>query len=246
MTQRYSVTQWIAACVTLSFVGLVSQGVASAQAPPAEPQQAEEAGGGAGGIREISYQTRDGGVIFGNLYGEGPHAVLLGHGAIFDKESWDPLARRLAAEGHQALAVDFRGYGKSKAGRSQGGLHEDILGGVRYLTEQGATRVSVIGASMGGGAVGDAVTQLDAGEIDGVILLAAVPTRSPERLQGRKLFIVSGGDGSRSSVERQFQGASEPKKLTILPGSAHAQHIFATALGEELTDIMLAWISAIP
>ncbi len=199
------------------------------------------------GFREISYRTGDGGVIFGNLYGEGAHAVLLGHGAVFDKESWDPLARRLAADGHQALAVDFRGYGKSKGGRSGGGgLHEDIIGGIRYLSEQGAARVSVIGASMGGGAVGDAVTELDQSEIDGLILLAAVPTRSPERLQGRKLFIVSEGDGSRSSVERQFQAASEPKQLTILPGDAHAQHIFRTAGGKELTDIILAWIAAGP
>ena len=154
-----------------------------------------------GDFREISYQTADGGAIFGNLYGEGPHAVLLGHGAVFDKESWDQLARRLAAEGHQVLAVDFRGYGKSRAGRSPGGLHEDIIGGIRYLSEQGAARVSVIGASMGGGAVGDAVTELGPSEIDGLILLAAVPTRSPERLQGRKLFIVSEGDPSRSSRE---------------------------------------------
>jgi hypothetical protein len=150
MTQRYSVIQWIAAGVILSCVGLVSQGVASAQTPPAETRQAEDEGGGASGFREISYQTSDGGVIFGNLYGAGSHAVLLGHGAVFDKESWDLLAKRLAAEGHQALAIDFRGYGKSKAGRSRGGLHEDITGGIRYLREQGAARVSVIGASMGG------------------------------------------------------------------------------------------------
>ena len=199
-----------------------------------------------GGFREISYPTADGGVIFGNLYGEGPHAVLLGHGAVFDKESWDDLARRLAAEGHQALAVDFRGYGKSRAGRSRGGLHEDIIGGIRYLSERGATRVSVIGASMGGSAVGDAVTELDPGEIDGLILLAAAPTRSPERLQGRKLFIVSEGDPSRPSVEGQFQTASEPKQLTLLPGNAHAQHIFRTDHGEELTEIVLAWIAAGP
>ena len=246
MTQRYSVTRWIAAGLTLSLVGLVSQGMASTQAPPTETRQGAAPGEPGGGFREISYQTRDGGVIFGNLYGEGPHAVLLGHGAVFDKESWDLLAKRLAAEGHQALAIDFRGYGKSKAGRSRGGLHEDITGGIRYLREQGAVRVSVIGASMGGGAVGDAVTQLDSGEIDGLILLAAAPIRSPERLQGRKLFIVSGGDPSRSSVENQFQAASEPKKLTILPGNAHAQHIFPTTLGEELTEIMLAWIDAAP
>lgn len=197
-----------------------------------------------GGFREISYPTADGGDIVGNLYGDGPHAVLLAHGAVFDKESWDALARRLAANGHQALAIDFRGYRRSRGGG--GGVDEDIVGGVRYLTAQGATRVSVIGASMGGGAVGDAVTQLAPGDIDGLILLAAIPTRSPERLQGRKLFIVSDGDGSRPSVERQFQAASEPKRLVILPGSAHAQHIFGTARAEELTEMILDWISAEP
>ena len=242
--QRYSAIRWLAAGVTLSLAALVSQGMQINQELLAEARQGVDRSDASGGFREISYQTSDGGVIFGNLYGQGSHAVLLGHGAVFDKESWDHLARRLAAEGHTALAIDFRGYGKSKAGQSRGGLDEDIIGGIRYLRERGASRVSVVGASMGGGAVGDAVAQLDPGEVDGVILLAAVPTRSPERLQGRKLFIVSGGDGSRSSVERQFQAASEPKALRTLPGSAHAQHIFPTALGEELTQIMLAWINA--
>ena len=241
MTKRYSVTQWFVAGLTLPLAGLLSQGMASAPGLRAGALQGADRDA-RGGVREISYQTRDGGVIFGNLYGDGPHAVLLGHGAVFDKESWDDLARPLAAEGHTALAIDFRGYGQSKGGQSRGGLDEDIIGGIRYLRQQGAARVSVIGASMGGGAVGDAVTQLDPGEIDGLILLAAVPIRSPERLQGRKLFIVSGGDGSRSSVERQFQAAGEPKELTILPGNAHAQHIFGTDLGEELTEIILAWI----
>ena len=244
MMQRYSATQWRVAGVMLSLVALVSQGMRSAPELLAETRQGVDRGDASAGFREISYQTSDGGVIFGNLYGEGPRAVLLGHGAVFNKESWDHLARRLAAEGHTALAIDFRGYGKSKAGQRRGGLDEDIIGGIRYLREQGAARVSVIGASMGGGAVGDAVAQLDPGEIDGLILLAAVPTRSPERLQGRKLFIVSGGDASRSSVERQFQAASEPKALRTLPGNTHAQHIFGTALGEELTQIILAWIDA--
>ena len=246
MTQRQSVTRWLALGLLLSLVGLISQGAARAQAQLTAAHERTDQGNAGGGFREISYQTGDGGVIFGNLYGEGPHAVLLGHGAVFDKESWDQLARHLAAEGHQALAVDFRGYGKSRTGRNRGGLHEDIIGGIRYLSEQGAARVSVIGASMGGGAVGDAVTELDPGEIDGLVLLAAVPTRSPDRLQGRKLFIVSEGDASRSSVERQFQAASEPKQLTILPGNAHAQHIFRTAGGEELTEVILAWIAAGP
>ena len=203
--------------------------------------------GGAGqrgeGLREISYETGDGGLIYGNLYGRGAHAVLLAHGAVFDKESWDHLAQRLSAEGHQVLAIDFRGYGKSRAGRVRGALEEDILGGIAYLKDNGAERVSVLGASMGGGAVGDAITRVAPGDIDSVILLAATPTSEPERMQGRKLFIVSEGDGGRRSVERQFAAAAEPKALTILPGNAHAQHIFRTDFAEELTAAILGWFA---
>jgi len=197
-----------------------------------------------GAFREISFETDDGGQIFGNLYGDGSHAVVLGHGAIFNKESWDDLATRLSAEGYRALAIDFRGYGKSTAaGRRSAALHEDILGGIRYLREQGATRVSVIGASMGGGAAGDAAARAEPGEIDRLILLAAVAARSPKRMQGNKLFIVSRDDGIRRTVERQIKAAAEPKELRILEGNAHAQHIFRTGRGRELTEAILSWLA---
>ena len=71
------------------------------------------------GFAEISFPTADGGTVYGNLYGEGLHAVLLAHGAVFDKESWDGLAQFLSAEGYQVLAIDFRGYGKSTAGSAR-------------------------------------------------------------------------------------------------------------------------------
>jgi dienelactone hydrolase len=199
-----------------------------------------------GAFDEVRFETADGGQIFGNLYGEGSHAVVLAHGAIFDKESWDTLATRLAAEGYSALAIDFRGYGKSKAGRRPGALYEDILGGIRFLKERGATRVSVIGASMGGGAAGNAAARVEPGEIDHLILLAAVAAESPERMQGKKLFIVSRDDGIRRTVERQFNAAAEPKELRILEGSAHAQHIFRTGRGRALTEAILASLAENP
>ncbi|MCY3730875.1 MAG: alpha/beta hydrolase, partial [Rhodospirillaceae bacterium] len=78
------------------------------------------AGQQVGDFREVSFPTSDGGVIFANLYGEGAHAVLLAHGAVFEKQSWDAVARQLAAAGYRVLAIDFRGYGKSRAGRARG------------------------------------------------------------------------------------------------------------------------------
>ena len=196
------------------------------------------------GFAEISFPTADGGTVYGNLYGEGPHAVLLAHGAVFDKESWDGLAQDLSAEGHQVLAIDFRGYGKSTAGSARNALHEDVLAGIRYLHDVGAGRVSVIGASMGGGATAQAAVVAEPDQIDKLILLAGVPIATPERLQGDKLFIVSRGDSLRSAVEDQFERAGEPKELTVLDGSAHAQHIFRSSRrGEELTAVIVAWLA---
>ena len=223
---------WLAAVASMA--GLAAEG--SAQVSADDP----------GTFQEISFETGDGGLIFGNLYGEGSHAVVLAHGAIFNKESWNDLATRLSAEGYQALAIDFRGYGKSTAGRRRGALHEDVLGGIRYLRERGAARVSVIGASMGGGAAGDAAARAEPGEIDRLILLAAVAAGSPKRMQGNKLFIVSRDDGGRRTVERQFKAATEPKELRILEGSAHAQHIFRTARARELTEAILTWLAGDP
>ena len=43
-----------------------------------------------------SFPTRDGGLVYGNLYGEGERAVVLAHGGRFTKENWDEQARALA------------------------------------------------------------------------------------------------------------------------------------------------------
>ncbi len=191
--------------------------------------------------REVSFDATDGGKVFANLYGTGDHAVVLAHGAVFDKESWSAQAERLASEGLQVLAIDFRGYGKSKGGNG-GGLWSDVLGAVRYLKRAGAKRMSVVGGSMGGGAAAEAAVRSDPGEIDRLILLAHSPIQNPEKLKGRKLFIVSEGD-SVASVRSQHNAAPEPKKLVILPGSAHAQHIFKTPQSEMLIKAIIDWLT---
>lgn len=196
---------------------------------------------------EVDFSTADGGTVVANLYGDGSHAILLAHGAIFDKESWHELAERLSAEGLTVLAIDFRGYGRSRAGsRGRGALHEDVIAGIRFLAERGASEVSVLGASMGGGAVGEAAANVADGEIEHLILLAAVPYAEPDRMTGTKLFAVSEGDSFRRSVEEQFRRAAEPKRLEILAGSAHAQHIFRADAGSALTDLIIATLTGQP
>ncbi len=199
--------------------------------------------GGKGGAstdsREVSFPTSDGGRCFALLYGDGDHAVVLAHGAAFNKESWAEQSALLAQNGFRVLAIDFRGYGRSQAGTQKAALYLDVLAAVRYLHDQGVKRVSVIGGSMGGGASAQAAVESNVGEIDSLILLAPVPISRPQDLKGNKLFIVSRGDRLSARVKQQYDEAPQPKKLVVLDGNAHAQHIFRTDHAEELSKLII-------
>lgn len=188
----------------------------------------------------VSFPTEDGGVVFADVYGEGDRAVVLAHGGRFNKESWGKQARTLATAGFHVLALDFRGYGRSKGpGDSQpmdAPLHLDVLAGVRYLRTNGAKTVSIVGGSMGGGAAGDASVASKPGEIDRVVFLGASPNGPAEQLKCASLFIVArddaNADGPRlPGIRAKYEKAPEPKELIILDGSAHAQYLFQTDQG---------------
>lgn len=200
---------------------------------------------------QVSFPTQDGGVVYADLYGKGERGIVLAHGGRFRKESWKKQALELVTAGFRALAIDFRGYGQSHGPQSKSdydGVEYDVLAAVRYLHKTGAKSVSVIGASFGGGAAADASIEADPGEIDRLVLLAAWTDRPPEKIKGRKLFIVarddSNDDGLRlPKIRANYEKAMEPKELIILDGSAHAQFIFATDQRERLMREILRFLS---
>ena len=195
--------------------------------------------------REVSFPTADGGAVVADLYAaRGSDAVVLAHGAAFDKASWVPFAIWLASRDHQVLAIDFRSYGRSTPGTDSHALFEDVLGAVRYLHGRGVTRVAVLGASMGGGAVVEAAVRAAPGEIYREVLLSPVPIADPEHLPGPVLFIASQDEPTVAQVTEQYRRAPEPKQLILLPGTAHAQHIFATAQAERLRLAVAEFLEA--
>lgn len=195
-------------------------------------------------FREVSFPASDGATVHGNLYGQGDHAVVLAHGRAFNKESWDAQAKNLVQAGLQVLAIDFRGYGKSAGEGGYEAMYADVLGAVRYLHRSGAQRVSVVGGSMGGGASALASAKSNPDEIERLVLLAAAPTPGAPKLKGRKLFIVSRGDGFAADIQKAFERAEEPKQLALLEGSAHAQHLFATDQGPQVMEWIRNFLTA--
>lgn len=205
--------------------------------------------------QRVSFPTEDGGLVYADLYGKGPRGVVLAHGGRFNKESWKKQARELTAAGFRVLALDFRGYGQSRGpGQADPGsapLHLDVLAAVRYLRKDGAKAVSVVGGSMGGSAAADASIAAKPGEIDRLVLLAAASQNGPpEKLKGRKLFILARGDLGPGDVPRLtkirafFERTPEPKEWVVLEGSAHAQFLFETDQGGRLMREILRFLSA--
>ena len=193
---------------------------------------------------EVSFDTADGARVHADLYGDPARdAVVLAHGAAFDRTSWRAFAERLAAAGHSALAIDFRGYGRSAGGATKDARFEDVLAAVRYLHGRGAHRVAVVGASMGGGAAAEAATRAAPGEIDRLVLLSPAPIEHPERIGGRKLFVASADEPAVARVKEQYERAPEPKRLLVLPGTAHAQHVFATEQAGPLGDAIVRFLA---
>jgi len=194
--------------------------------------------------KDVSFPTADGGSVDADLYGTGTRGVVFAHGAIFNKQSWRPLAQRLAAHGFRALAIDFRGYGASRPGSDPNALDQDVIAAVKWLHAQGVESVSVVGGSMGGGASGQAATELPPGAIDKLVLLSPMPIDDPQDLKAASILYIASRDESLApTVRAQYARAPKPKKLVLLDGSAHAQNIFATSQGPHLADVIVKFLA---
>jgi pimeloyl-ACP methyl ester carboxylesterase len=202
----------------------------------------------------VKFPTPDGGLVHADLYGKADRGVVLAHGGRFNKESWKKQAEALEQKGFRVLAINFRGYGESRGpGQSDplsAPLHLDVLAAVRYLRKNGAKTVSVIGGSMGGSAAGDASVESEPGEIDRLVFLGCGGSESkPEKMKGRKLFIIArddrgSGDVPRLPRVRELYAKSEgPKELIILDASAHAQFLFDTDQGERVMREILRFLA---
>jgi hypothetical protein len=82
-----------------------------------------------------------------------------------------------------------------------------------------------------------------------MIFLGSEGGDAPEKLKGRKLFIVaredSNGSGPRlPGISKCYEQTPEPKQLIVLKGSAHAQFLFDTGEGPQLMREILKFLES--
>lgn len=190
----------------------------------------------------ITYTTEDGGVIEASFFeGEKDLVVIFAHGAVFNKESWYFMTERLQKEGISSLSIDFRGYGNSKKGTTDKRFL-DILGAVDYLKEKGFKKIAIVGGSMGGAAVLNALDTKTDDVIDRVALLAPAGGPAIRHKSVKKLLVVSKEERLFPRVNKIYDESTQPKELKVYPGSFHAQNMFKSEYSEELTNLLINFL----
>ena len=190
----------------------------------------------------VSFSTEDEGVIEASLFDASvDKAIIYAHGAVFNKESWYFLAEKFQRAGITSFCIDFRGYGNSNASNLNQKYY-DILGAIEYLKSSGYSEISVIGGSMGGAAVLEAISRLDEPTISKAVLLA--PAGGPAILSSSidKLIVVSRNEAHFSRVKTIYDTSVDPKTLKEYPGKAHAQHMFKEIYADQLTQLIIDFI----
>ena len=169
------------------------------------------------------------------LLGQGRQGVVLVHQSNGDVCQWLPYARELVRAGYLVLDLDLRtsGYAQYEGVQpSPLGLYVSAAAG--YLRKQGAAKVVLVGASMGGTAslVAAAITTP---RVDAVVSLSApaeyvgIDARTAAGLlRVPVLYGVAADDEDFADASRLLHAATKsPKSLRIVPGALHGVALLA-------------------
>ncbi|MCP4319308.1 MAG: hypothetical protein GY789_25815 [Hyphomicrobiales bacterium] len=161
--------------------------------------------------------------------GDNALAVVLAHQSGLDAGSWRPLAERLLNEGISSVALTSTSS-------------DDVLAAADFLDSKGHENITLIGASIGGGAVLHAMSRQDPVSVKGVILLAPADGHALQSETRRKLFVVAMEDFFAGRTYSGFDKAAEPKVLLEYPGAEHGQELLDGPHGENLIGAILKFI----
>ncbi len=102
---------------------------------------------------DVEIAAQDGKKLYGSYFAvsdsDGP-AVLLLHQLYTNRSSWSPLVQPLLDAGYKVLAIDLRGYGKTRGKINWELAQDDTVAWGNWLKSQaGVQSISIIGSSMG-------------------------------------------------------------------------------------------------
>lgn len=200
--------------------------------------------------RTVHFTTSDHVQLAGLLYGHGKTMVICSHMLRSTKNIWSDsgIPQRLAVLGYQVLAYDFRGNGDSAPPVDTSLLDVDLRAAVAFARQQGATKIVLMGASMGGTASLKVAAEE---QVTAVISLSgpqdftvSVSDAEVKGIKAAKLFMASENDDPYATDARHmYEIANAPKAIHIYPGAAHGTEIFGGDNGDDPAQRVLHFIS---
>lgn len=199
--------------------------------------------------RMVFFQTPDHIILGGLLYGQGKTVVICSHELRTSKAIWSlsGIPQRLVTRGYEVLAYDFRGNGASQGPPDVSKIDVDLKAAITFARQQGATKIVLLGSSMGGTATLKVASDT---RVDAVISLSAPQNFSIslsdadiKAISAPKLFINSENDDYASDTMHMYEVANAPKELHLYPGAAHGTSIFDTDNGVDLTQRILDFVT---
>jgi pimeloyl-ACP methyl ester carboxylesterase len=239
----------------LAFAGSVAACGDEASAPTATgagTSSTTTGGATAGTSRPVTFAAEDGVTLSGHLFGNGAAGVILAHMYPADQTSWYPTATRLAQEGYLVLTFDFRGYGESEGSKDIQYLDRDVLAALFAIADAGASRVVMVGASMGGTAcliAADTSQALSRLQVTGVVTLSAPvefkglsATEAVPKLQMPLLLIAGEDDEGADGAKALRELSGNTADLQIVPGDDHGTDLLEGSQADRVWALLLGFI----
>jgi uncharacterized protein len=200
-------------------------------------------------IRPVSFMTSDRVQLAGLVYGQGKTMIICTHMLDTTYDIWidTGMPQYLATLGYAVLVFNFRGYGASQGSQDPSFLDVDLRAAVSFAQRQGATRIVLMGASMGGTAALKVAAEI---QVTAVISLSGpqaygvlITNEELKAMHIPKLFLASADDISFALYATHMdEVASAPKELKIYPGIAHGTALLDGGLDSDPAQLIVHFI----
>jgi len=202
-------------------------------------------------MEEINLQTEDNLNIVINFYeAESDKAIILLHMLGRSKEDWNNFANSLVKKGYNALALDFRGHGKSDGDVNKfteenfNKMILDIKEAKNFLASNGKKKIAIIGASIGANAaLNYAVTDKD---IKNIVLLSPglnyKGVKTDETIKEYKdsaLIVASEDDPYSFGSSKTLNSLNKDSELKTYKKGGHGTRMFVVT---DLENVLLEWL----
>ncbi|MBY8872405.1 alpha/beta hydrolase [Micromonospora sp. PLK6-60] len=235
---------------------VVGVAAACASEPKPEPEPTGLSAGAAcpeltEGGQQVVFGDEVGAELGGVVLGSGSTGVVLAHQAAGDVCQWLPYGRELIDRGYRVLAFDFLGSGVSLGNGVP--MARQVEAAAAALRAEGAAKIVLVGASMGGSAVLAATPTLDPAAVAVVALsppagygdadaAAATPKITVPVFYGVGEQETSFAESTRRLYETTPKTAA--RELVLAPSVAHGVSLVNPGTGDaDLREKLAAFLT---